>query len=58
MDKTQNVYRPRCVKMHIYTTMIDTILADDLYYCVALVWLSIMAFAVGMALGGLLILCI
>ena len=32
---------------------IEQVLMDDLYYVLALVWISIVAFNIGLALGGL-----
>ena len=46
----------------IYTTMtmtvLDTILDDHLYYCILLVWTAVMAFAVGMLIGVIWLLCV
>jgi hypothetical protein len=36
--------------------MLYSILADDLYYCAAMVILGFLGFAVGLILGGLVIL--
>ena len=45
--------------IHIMTTnILYTILNDELYYCIALVWTAIMAFAVGMLIGVIWILCL
>ena len=37
---------------------IRQVLEDDLYYALALVWICVMAFAAGLALGGVWILLV